>query len=390
MWNTEPLVREEKRTMEDVDGAVEGRASSTCEATASASTAAADDAATAPPKPFVRLSKQEKKQLRAQQQIAKRLAWRQRRRETHRAATEERAAARRSQLDAMGEDERAAFLAAEQAERDRIYHEKVSQSRKLDEAFEKGLRIAIDLSYSDCMNAKEHASLSRQVTRCWGSNRRASAPVSLHLAGLASCPASCLPPGDQINSWKVHRVERDVADAFSRDELVYLSPDADEPLERLESHCVYVIGGIVDGSVLKRTTLERSAAVGAKAVRLPIAEHAPEVANSRLPLTLTAVLEILLAVHAGGEWSTALRAAVAPRHLRPPTWEHSRAARRADSRARAAASWGQPDPRKGAADERNQEGSDGANESEDDDAFGEEEDGEEGGDELEEAGPFKA
>ena len=230
VWNTEPLVREEKRTMEDVDGAVEGRASSTCEATASASTAAADDAATAPPKPFVRPSKQEKKQLRAQQQIAKRLAWRQRRRETHRAATEERAAARRSQLDAMGEDERAAFLAAEQAERDRIYHEKVSQSRKLDEAFEKGLRIAIDLSYSDCMNAKEHASLSRQVTAAGvptGAPRRPCPCTSPASPAAPPVPSS----GDQINSWKVHRVERDVADAFSRDELVYLSPDADEPLE---------------------------------------------------------------------------------------------------------------------------------------------------------------
>lgn len=79
--------------------------------------------------------------------------------------------------------------------------------------------------------------------------------------------------------------------------------------------------------------------LGARTMRLPLAEHAPT-ASARLPLTLTAVLEILLAVHGGSEWPAAIEAAVAPRHLRPPSFENSRAHRRKESRARAAVSWG--------------------------------------------------
>ena len=43
-----------------------------------------------------------------------------------------------------------------------------------------------------------------------------------------------------------------------------------------------------------------------------------KVFDARSP-ALTSVLDILLAVHAGSDWATAVRAAVAPRLLRPPT-----------------------------------------------------------------------
>ncbi len=39
-------------------------------------------------------------------------------------------------------------------------------------------------------------------------------------------------------------------------QLVVLSPDAEEPLTRLEPDCVYVVGGIVDRSVRKGVTSE--------------------------------------------------------------------------------------------------------------------------------------
>ena len=44
-------------------------------------------------------------------------------------------------------------------------------------------------------------------------------------------------------------------------------------------------------------------------------------------------------MHAGTDWATAVRAAVAPRLLRPPSYEHSRAARRKDQRDKFNATW---------------------------------------------------
>ena len=101
---------------------------------------------------------------------------------------------------------------------------------------------------------------------------------------------------------------------------------------------VYVIGGLVDTSVQKRASHAKATELGVQCRRLPLAEHAP-VAHGRLPLTLTAVLEILIAVHGGSAWPAAVQSAVAPRLLRPPTYEHSRAARRASSRAAFNARW---------------------------------------------------
>ena len=301
---------------------------------------APSEAGLAPSPRPARLSKQEKKAQRKLQQIEKKRVWRERQKQSAAAKVAERAAARAAELAAMDDAAREAYLAEEKARRDKMYHEKVAQSNRVDEALTSGLKVVLDLSYGSKMSSKEQISLARQLSRCWSVNRRASAPASLHLTGLGTCPPGCLPPNGDVERWKVRRVAEDVADAFPRESLVFLSPDAEEPLTVIDPHCVYIIGGLVDSSVQKCTSLQKAQALGARACRLPIAEHAPEAASKRLPLTLIAVLEIILAINAGADWPTALKEAVAPRLLRSRTWENSRAARRAESRARAARSWG--------------------------------------------------
>ena len=63
---------------------------------------------------------------------------------------------------------------------------------------------------------------------------------------------------------------------FSADELVYLSPDADEILDTIDTFKVYVIGGLVDRSIAKNQSLNRATALGVQCVRLPLAEYYPE------------------------------------------------------------------------------------------------------------------
>jgi hypothetical protein len=160
------------------------------------------------PSGFVRLSKAEKKALKVQYRKQKRADWRQREREMHRQKVVQRRTAREQKLVAMSAEERAAFEAAEKVERDRLYAEKCEQTLRIETAFKSGLRVAIDLSYGERMNTKERNSLSRQLARCWGANRRAAAPVSLHFAGMATCGSECLPPGEVHRSWKVAAASR--------------------------------------------------------------------------------------------------------------------------------------------------------------------------------------
>jgi tRNA (guanine9-N1)-methyltransferase len=276
-------------------------------------------------------------------------AWRQKQKEAAAAAAAARAKEREEKLAAMDEDERAAFDRAEHADGEAKYELKKQQWAKVDDAFASGLRVVLDLSYAERMNDKEKRSLARQLEPCWGANKKANAPVCLHIAGLGGCPSECLPKGGaEMGSWKVHRHEQGVEEVFARDELVFLSPDADEALEApLDRGSVYVIGGFVDSAIQKDVTLKRAEAVGARARRLPLEEHAPNgVSNPRLPLTVTAVLDILLALNAGEPWDTALGSAIAPRH-QCPGHRSGRKARRAERQQRGAntsAGEGEPGP----------------------------------------------
>jgi len=259
--------------------------------------------------------------MRMKQMGDKNKEWRKRNREKTKAARNERQTARKAELDALTADERAEFEAKEFEQRGLKTVERRQRNAKIDDALATGQRVAIDLSYSESMTAKEQASLASQLARCWGINRRASHPVSLSLTGLSKCPIEEWKAGGgqlaDAGNWKVHLVEEDVSVAFPKEELVLLSPDAEEPLLELDPTKVYVIGGLVDTSVKIKTSLAKATELKVKAMRLPLAENAA-MANAREPLTLPAVLEILLSVNAGDNWETAIGGAVAPRLMRDP------------------------------------------------------------------------
>lgn len=80
---------------------------------------------------------------------------------------------------------------------------------------------------------------------------------------------------------------------------------------------MYVIGGLVDRTVRKGASLGLAQRCGARAVRLPIAEHLGTAAlgSSKGVLNVNDVFNALLAVHAGDSWHVALDAAI-PRRFR--------------------------------------------------------------------------
>ena len=43
---------------------------------------------------------------------------------------------------------------------------------------------------------------------------------------------------------------------------MYLSPDADLPLEKVEKDTAYVLGGLIDRTIIKNASLDRSRKLG--------------------------------------------------------------------------------------------------------------------------------
>jgi tRNA (guanine9-N1)-methyltransferase len=80
---------------------------------------------------------------------------------------------------------------------------------------------------------------------------------------------------------------------------------------------VYVIGGLVDRTVQKGASLRLAQRCGARAVRLPIAEHLEQLGRGKGKgkevLNVNDVFQALLAVHAGQGWREALERAVPQR-----------------------------------------------------------------------------
>lgn len=124
-------------------------------------------------------------------------------------------------------------------------------------------------------------------------------------------------------SWPVLRHEAHVLEIFPEElhKMVMLTPDAQEALEGpLERDAIYIIGGIVDKSVVKGLSHGWAEAAGVRARRLPVREMAGEVgmdfhgANKTPVLAVSDVVVALIeAGRNGGDWAAALRVAVPER-----------------------------------------------------------------------------
>lgn len=194
---------------------------------------------------------------------------------------------------------------------------------------------------------------------CLAVNRSADHPVALTLAGWRGRVRQLANAMMGGAGWAVNRLEADAPDAFSRNALVVLSPDADEALAvvnhsaaaRLRpiagaasagSACsngsiaaamadgataaggwidpasVLVIGGIVDRSPASNATRSFAAARGLRCARLPTG-------GRHLILNIDRVMHALVEVHQHGDWERALDAAVPRRLLQPPAVNRHRA-----------------------------------------------------------------
>ncbi|CAH8521860.1 unnamed protein product [Heterobilharzia americana] len=208
------------------------------------------------------------------------------------------------------------------------YHSKKFQkmeiSRKLDIAFNDGIKVYIDCSYEALMSTKECNKFAQQLCRLYGANKKAPRPLSLHLVNLSqsgplfhACQSKC----DGFSNYKIG-FHSETASSVTPDgmELVYLSPDAEEPLLSLSKNCVYILGCLVDEHLLKGRSLKEAELQGCRSVRLPIQEfydHNTSGRKSSPVLAINHVIDIILAYLAGnGDWKTAIESGLPKRFFK--------------------------------------------------------------------------
>jgi len=264
-----------------------------------------------------RLRKEQRREERQtqvkEQRRAKRTRQKQRRQE-----------ARRELLDSMMADERDVFLEAErEAGRKRKEELQVSLQR----AFDTGRpRVVINCSFSAAMNHKELTSLAKQAQLTYTALRDLRSSIQLHLASIhKENEAVRALDGIGFRSWLLHIHEQPVWEVFPMEQLVILSPDAEEDLEDVEDDRIYVVGGLVDRSVAKLESASQARAHGLGCLRrLPIKKHGPPGAHP--VLNIDVVVRILAErvrrrsqPDGSDSWKSILAECLPQRHSGQPT-----------------------------------------------------------------------
>lgn len=152
-------------------------------------------------------------------------------------------------LAGLGEEQRAAYAAQREAEREAAKQAAAQQRQRVAEAMEHGLCIVVDCSLSappphgsnssqaaaGGASDREVRSLCKQLELCAAANKRAAAPVSLRFASFAGRVRAFAEEGMHADRWPAARGHEEALDQlFPSEELVVLSPDAEEALGALE------------------------------------------------------------------------------------------------------------------------------------------------------------
>lgn len=179
-------------------------------------------------------------------------------------------------------------------------------------------RVCIDLSFGSMMSEKELHRLSSQLRRLYGSNQNSIKPVHLFFTSFGNenpLYKICCDKNDGFLNYVVDMTDKYFLEIFDSEEVVYLTPDSSNVLERLETDKVYIIGGLVDENINKNVTLNTAESKQLVTARLPIEEYMKRANRGSYckVLAINQVVDILLKYYITGEWSEALIAGVPTR-----------------------------------------------------------------------------
>lgn len=110
---------------------------------------------------------------------------------------------------------------------------------------------------------------------CYAVNGRCSSPGHLWLTGCEGKIDSHLKRLPGFNKWIIEKESRSYIEALKdqKENLVYLTADAETILEDLDPKKLYIIGGLVDRNRWKGITMKKAQEQGIQTAKLPIGNY---------------------------------------------------------------------------------------------------------------------
>ena len=110
---------------------------------------------------------------------------------------------------------------------------------------------------------------------CYAVNGRATNPAHLWLTGCNGEMATHLQRIPGYDKWMIEKEAKSYLEAFEdrKENLVYLTADAETVLDDLDMSKIYIIGGLVDRNRWKGITLKKAVDQGIQCAKLPIGNY---------------------------------------------------------------------------------------------------------------------
>ena len=200
------------------------------------------------------------------------------------------------------------------------------------------ITFVIDCAFDSLMHDRERISLASQLTRSYSDNHRA--PFKAHLVisswggelrkrfdtllsehykkwrGVRVLEEDFAAAAEQSKEWMttekggklagafaLHTEEASSGDLPAQGEVIYLTSDSENTLDRLRPYSTYIIGGLVDKNRHKGICYKSARERNIKTAKLPIGEYMNM--QSRYVLATSHVVEIMVRWLECGDWGEA-------------------------------------------------------------------------------------
>lgn len=189
---------------------------------------------------------------------------------------------------------------------DEYYKQKIALKEKekqdLIQAYNSNFIICFDLNFNTYMDSKEQKSLTAQLALCYNINKHNKKKINFYFTNMTKDLMEQLNKND-AQKWKVHYSNSPfylIDDLIKlKKEFVYLSPDAEEELDDVCEDKIYIIGGIVDRTVIQNLSMNRvngikndnNCDIKIVTKKLPLLKYIKDVKNT--VLNINTVVEIL-------------------------------------------------------------------------------------------------
>ncbi|CAA0818017.1 Unknown protein [Striga hermonthica] len=211
-----------------------------------------------------------------------------------------------ARLATVGEEEREKLIEEMRVlKKERVEkqtEEKGKKMERLQGARTNGQNLVIDLEFAHLMSTSELHSLVQQIMYCYAVNGRCAVPAHIWLTGCQGEMQNQLLRIPGYDKWLIEKEEQSYVEAFKdqKENLVYLTADAENALDELDPKAIYIIGGLVDRNRWKGITMKKAIEQGIRTAKLPIGAYL-KMSSSQV-LTVNQVVEILLKFLETRDW----------------------------------------------------------------------------------------